>query len=216
MGTTSRSFQAFDPSLLFDPDLEDVVKNNRFDLDLVSRKVLEDDRKVYLDNEINNKVLSIQRLLLRWNKEDIGIPREERKPIRIYIMSYGGELDYMWSLVDSIALSETPVYTINMGIAASAASLIFIAGHQRYMLPNSELIIHEGSAQMSGDAVKIFDNVDNYKELVRKMKLYILERSTVPAALMNKKRNNDWHVNAETCYKYKMCDRIIESMEEII
>ena len=69
---------------------------------------------------------------------------------------------------------------------------------------------------MSGDAVKIFDNVDNYKELVRKMKLYILERSTVPAALMNKKRNNDWHVNAETCYKYKMCDRIIESMEEII
>ena len=216
MGTTSRSFQAFDPSLLFDPDLEDVVKNNRFDLDLVSRKVLEDDRKVYLDNEINNKVLSIQRLLLRWNKEDIGIPREERKPIRIYIMSYGGELDYMWSLVDSIALSETPVYTINMGIAASAASLIFIAGHQRYMLPNSELIIHEGSAQMSGDAVKIFDNVDNYKELVRKMKLYILEHSTVPAALMNKKRNNDWHVNAETCYKYKMCDRIIESMEEII
>ena len=134
MGTTSRDFQAFDPSLLFEPDLEDVIKNNRFDLDLVSRTVLEADRKVYLDNEINNKVLSIQRLLLRWNKEDMGIPREERKPIRIYIMSYGGELDYMWSLVDSIALSATPVYTINMGIAASAASLIFIAGHQRYML----------------------------------------------------------------------------------
>lgn len=35
----------------------------------------------------------------------------------------------MWSLVDTIQASIAPVYTINMGLAASTAVIIFLAGH---------------------------------------------------------------------------------------
>ena len=89
-------------------------------------------------------------------------PAEDRQPIKIYIISYGGDLDYMWAMVDIINASQTPVYTINIGVAASAASLIFISGHKRIMLPNSKVIIHEGSAAMSGDAVKVMPCSERY------------------------------------------------------
>ena len=184
--------------------------------DEISYYVLEQDRKLYLDTEVGYDTLTIQRMILRWNMEDRGKSVEERKPIHLYVMCYGGELDYMWSLLDTIKLSTTPIYTVNMGVAASAASLIFIAGHKRFMLPSSVLIIHEGSAQMSGDAVKIFDNVDNYNELVKKMKQFILKHSTISPSLMNKKRNNDWHINAEFCLKNHACDQIVASLDEII
>ena len=101
----------------------------------------------------------LHRLILRWNIEDAGKSTEERRPIKFYIMSYGGDLDYMWALVDIINMSKTPVHTINIGVAASAASLIFISGHKRIMAPNSKVIIHEGSTKVSGDAVKVMDAI---------------------------------------------------------
>ena len=72
--------------------------------------------------------MALERLILRWNMEDKDIPPEDRKPIWVYIQSPGGNLLYMSALLDAIELSVTPVYTVNMGYAASAAALIFMAG----------------------------------------------------------------------------------------
>ena len=186
------------------------------DPDVISYYKLEKERKIYLDYEISPDVMRLQRMLLRWNMEDKDVPVEERKPIWIYIFSYGGDMDYMWSIVDAIMMSKTPVYTVNLGVAASAASLIFVAGHKRFMAKNADVIIHEGSASMQGDAVKVFDNVANYKEAVKRMKTFILEHTKIPPSLMNKKRNNDWHIDAEFCLKNGVCDKIIEDFSAII
>lgn len=186
------------------------------DADEVATDNLQKERKVYLDIDICPDVLAIQRMIMNWNMEDRGIPKEERKPIWIYIFSYGGDMDVMWTMVDTIALSTTPVYTVNVGIAASAASLIFLSGHKRFMLPKSELIIHEGSAEIAGDAGKVFDNVDAYKAAVKRMKAYILNVTHIPAATMNKKHSNDWHIDAEYCLANGACERIIESLDEVL
>ena len=52
------------------------------DSDLVSNWALEKERKVYFDIDVGADLLAIQRLILRWNMEDRGIPASERKPIR--------------------------------------------------------------------------------------------------------------------------------------
>ncbi len=184
--------------------------------DLVSYYVLENERKVFLDRDVGPDLLAITRLIFRWNAIDKDIPVEERKPIRIYIFSYGGDSDYMWSMIDTIALSKTPVWTINMGIAASAASAIFVAGHKRFMLPSAEVIIHEGSAEIAGDAVKVIDATNSYKELLKKLKEFYLDKTEIPRAHINKKRNNDWHLDSKYCLEHKVCDRIIESLEEVL
>lgn len=47
-------------------------------------------RTIWIDFEIDESCLEIERLILQWNKEDEGIPVEERKPIKLLIFSPGG------------------------------------------------------------------------------------------------------------------------------
>lgn len=186
------------------------------DSDLVSNWALEKERKVYFDIDVGADLLAIQRLILRWNMEDRGIPASERKPIWLYIFSYGGDIDYMWSALDTIKTSVTPIYTVNLGVAASAAALIFISGHKRFMMPSAKVTIHEGSAQLSGDAVKVMDQSESYKKQLKQMKMFVLDNTEIPRAQLMKKRNNDWELDAAYCMEHKVCEQIVSTMDDII
>ncbi len=186
--------------------------------DEVSYYELEKRRILYVDFNIGLDCMAIERMILRWNLEDAerGIPPEQRKPIRLFVHSYGGDLDFMWGMIDAIETSVTPVYTINVGTAASAAGLIFMAGHRRFMTPRATVLIHEGSASMSGDATKVLDASDNYRKSLKKMKDYIEAHTRIPSKLLNKKRNNDWELDADFCLENGVCDAVIKSVDEVI
>lgn len=184
--------------------------------DSVSLWALEKKRKIYIDRDIAEDLIEIQRLILRWNMEDKGKEVSEREPIWVYVMSYGGDMDYMWMLLDTISVSKTPVYTVNLGVAASAASLIFLSGQKRFMMPRARLVIHEGSAQMAGDAVKVMDQTESYKKMLKQMKDYILSRTQIPRQQLMKKRNNDWELDASYCLEHGACDYIVDAMDEIM
>lgn len=188
------------------------------DPDVISYYVFEKERKIYLDSDVDSSVMSLQRMLMRWNLEDKrnGKTKETAKPIWLYIMSYGGDLDYMWVLIDAIKASIAPVYTVNLGVAASAASLIFVCGDKRFMTEHASVVIHEGSAQLAGDAVKVQDAADVYKLQLKQMKEFILAHTEIPKTQLMKKRSNDWTLNAEYCLKHKVCDQVVKDMSEIL
>ncbi len=122
----------------------------------------------------------------------------------------------MWTLIDAIMLSATPVITINVGVAASAASLIFIAGHRRLMMPNAKVVIHEGSAQMAGDAVKVMDATENYRKELKRMKDFILAHTRIPSNTLMHRKNNDWMIDAQYCLKNGVCDGLVQSLDEAV
>jgi len=173
------------------------------------------ERRIWLDLTVTDTILEYSRYILRWNIEDAGKPIEERHPIWIYIFNYGGSADFMWMFTDVISTSETPVYTVNVGKCCSASALIFMTGHKRFMLPSATVLIHEGSGEISGDAVKVIDQAESYKTMVRKMHAYILAHTSIPASTLSRKKNNDWELDSETCLKYGVCDKVIESLSEI-
>jgi len=88
----------------------------------------------------------------------------------------------MWALIDAIETSATPVYTYNLSVCGSAAALIFMAGHRRFMSKRAKVIVHEGSASLAGDAVKVMDASDSYRRELKRMKEYILERTNISKA----------------------------------
>ncbi len=186
------------------------------DPSVVSYYVFENERKIFLETEVCSITMEIIKLILRWNMQDKGIPVEQRKPITLYIMSGGGSLDYMWSLVDVMLASSTPIHTVNLGVAASAAALIFMAGSKRLMMPTATVIIHEGSAEMAGDANKLLDAANNYKEEIKKMHTYILSRTQIPSAVLNKRKKDDWYIDSKLCKEYSVCTDVISSLDEII
>lgn len=186
------------------------------DPDLVSEYVFQNQRRLYIDCDVDDNLLQYHRMIMRYNIEDAGIPREQRKPIWLYIHSYGGDLDVMWLFVDLMRASETPIYTVNLGVCASAASLIFITGEKRFMIKHGRVIVHEGSASISGDAVKVQDQAEEYKKELRRMKDYILENTKIPQKDLMRKRNNDWVLDSTFCLANGVCDAIIENVKEII
>lgn len=58
-----------------------------------------DNRVIWLDTDVDNFTLEFSRMIMLWNFEDKGIEPEKRKPIKLCIASYGGDLDINNSLV---------------------------------------------------------------------------------------------------------------------
>lgn len=60
-------------------------------------------RKIYLFDEISQtSVPSIVRHILQFNRDDEGIPVEDRAPILLYVTSNGGSIDDGFELIDAI------------------------------------------------------------------------------------------------------------------
>ena len=174
------------------------------------------DRRIWIDFSVDERVIEFSRWIINWNREDAGKDPADRKPIWVYLFNYGGSADLMWALMDIITASETPVFTVNVGKCCSAAALVFMTGHKRFMLPSASVLIHEGSSEITGDAVKVIDQAESYKTMVKKMKTYILEHTNIPAAMLNRKKNNDWELDSETCLKFGVCDVVAEKLSDIL
>jgi len=183
---------------------------------LLSYYAFLNERKLFLEEDVGFPIMEMIKLIMRWNQEDKDIPVEQRKPITIYIMSDGGYMSYMWAMLDAMLTSKTPIITVNLGVAASAASLIYLAGTKRLMMPTATVIIHEGSTEVAGDANKVMDATRNYNKELAKMKEFILSRTQIPPRVLNKKAKDDWYIDANTCLEYGVCHKIVQSLDEIM
>lgn len=206
-------------------DLDEVIEklSNYLDEDHSVPKIetltsyrMDKKRIVYLDSpEIDFNAVKIHKEIMKWNLEDRDVPVDERKPIWLLIFCYGGIADVMWSIIDTIEMSTTPVYTVNIGVSDSAASLIFMSGKKRFVFPNGHVTIHEGSASMSGDSIKVLDASDSYRKTIQMMRDFILGHSKITKQLLTKKRSNDWQLSADECLEHGVCDVIVHSLDEI-
>ena len=138
-----------------------------------------DDRNISIDFDIDDSLFDVTKQILEYNRKDRDIPVEKRKPINIYIMSFGGELYPAYALISTILASKTPVNTINMGVAMSAGLLILLAGHKRYAMKYSTAMIHQGSGGAQGTFSEMEEQQKNYRKLIDSMRDYILERTKI-------------------------------------
>lgn len=115
-----------------------------------------------LVSEVDDSLLDFARHVIRWNREDKDVPVEERKPIRLYINSPGGDLNIFYTIKDIVEMSKTPIIAVNLGMAYSAAALLFLSCHERYMLKSSKILLHLGSANMSGSYLDLMSAVADY------------------------------------------------------
>ena len=194
----SANLQLADPSLLnFYNDLEE--------------------RIYWLTGSIDNLTLDLVQYIIKWNREDKGIPIEERKPIRLIIFSDGGLIDVEESIVSFIRLSKTPVYGIAVGMVASAASLIYISCHKRYALPNAYLVIHKGSCSSPRTNYnELMAAMDDYKKQVEKMIDFYIKNTQIPEEVIRSKIESDWYVRGDELIDYGLVDEWIEDLEILL
>ncbi len=175
-----------------------------------------EDRVIWIDYGVDETILEVSKLIMYFNKEDKDIPAEQRKPIKLLLYSYGGDGQACFSLLDVIALSKTPVYTINMGVAMSAGLLILLAGHKRFCLKNSTALAHSGSGGASGTFEQTEAQMKDYKRFVDTMRNYIIERTNIDAKTLNKYKSKEWYLYSEDQCKFGIVNKMIDDIDEIL
>ena len=175
-----------------------------------------DDRNISIDFDIDDSLFDVTKQILEYNRKDRDIPVEKRKPINIYIMSFGGELYPAYALISTILASKTPVNTINMGVAMSAGLLILLAGHKRYAMKYSTAMIHQGSGGAQGTFSEMEEQQKNYRKLIDSMRDYILERTKIEVKLYNKNKSKDWFLSDKEQVDLGIVDEVVTDLDSIL
>lgn len=169
-----------------------------------------DDRKIVINDQIDSGVVErIILQILKFNRDDKGLPVEDRKPILLLISSPGGDVMSGLGVIDVIGNSKTPVHAITLTYAYSMALLIFLKCHKRYMMPSSSLLLHDGNTAMTGSANKVKDLQKFYDKLDLKLKNIVLERSKITNKEYDKIKDRELYLFPEEAIKKGLCDGII-------
>lgn len=172
-------------------------------------------RSFFIDFEIDDAycLMELAKSIILMNEEEKDI--ENPEPIKLWIHSYGGDLDQAMFFCDLVQSSRIPIITIATGSAMSAGFLIFLSGHKRYCFSHTQFLVHKGSAEFSGTADQIDMAQKNYKKNIARMRDYILNRTNITAQLFNKRSKDDWYIIGEDIIKYGIADKVITDLKEI-
>lgn len=177
-------------------------------------------RKIVIDFEIGDYLVTMSKRIILWNKEDQGIEIKDRKPIKIYINSPGGSLQACMTFIDVLKMSKTPIHLICINGAYSAAGMIFMCKGDhitRSIVPHGKVLIHQGSLGVGQMQTHQFLDVANdVKKDEEIVKAYVLENTTITAKLYERKKKNEWSLDAKECIKLGVCDKIIENIEDLM
>ena len=153
---------------------------------------------------LNRKINDLNRELLK----DVVEFNTPPPAIYLHINSGGGSLFAAFSTIDTIMNSKIPIVSIIEGCAASAATIISMVCHKRYITPNSFMLIHQLSTGVYGKFEEIKDNFINDEALMKLLyKLYnehtSMDNKTIKTVL---KRDIWW--TADECLEHGLVDDI--------
>jgi ATP-dependent Clp protease protease subunit len=172
--------------------------------DIYSR--LLEDRIIFLGSAIDDVVANtvIAQLLFLEKKDP-------KKDITLYINSPGGSVSATLAMIDTMDAIKPDVATVCVGIAASGGALTLVCGAKgkRFILPHSEVMIHQplGGAQGQATDIAIAANhILRTKDLLNEM---IAKRTGQPLKKVKEDTERDYFMNAKEAKKYGIIDKII-------
>lgn len=173
-------------------------------------------RTYWINFDINSGLVDLIQLILRCNQEDKGKPVEERVPIKIYINSDGGDLAVCKAITNTIEASTTPVMAIGVGTVASAAGLIFLSCPTRYLYKDASIVLHDGSAQIGGNARDVINFTETYKKQLEVNIQYIISKTNYSEEEVRNNMKSDWYIDAEEAIANGVANKIVTNLDEII
>ncbi|GHU31120.1 ATP-dependent Clp protease proteolytic subunit 2 [Spirochaetia bacterium] len=168
-------------------------------------------RTILLSGEIKKDLAekTIRQLLLL---EDMGM-----EPVYIFIDSPGGDADAGYAIFDMIRFIRPPVWTVGMGLVASAAALIALASprERRLGLPNSHYLIHQPLSGIRGVATDIEIHARELEKLRSKLNLLIANETDKPIEEVEKDTDRDYWMNADEALQYGLISKIVTRRTEL-
>lgn len=168
-----------------------------------------DNRIIHLFEEITPS--SVSRVI---RGIQLMITKNEELPIEIYINSEGGDPYSSFALYSFIRSLSLTVKIFVAGCAMSGASIILMAGDERYMYEESVLMLHSVSSSASGKVhLNLADETAECKRIHIQLCDIYAGHSNLKSKEWDKKiKHNDVYFRPEEALEIGLIDKIIKSV----
>ncbi len=171
------------------------------------------DRIIMLSGEINDHTANIvvaQLLFLAAEDPD--------KDINIYINSPGGSVTAGLAIFDTMNYIKCDVSTICVGMAASMGAFLLTAGTKgkRYVLPNSEVMIHQPLGGAQGQATEIAIAAKHILKTRDRLNKILAEQTGQPLEKIEQDTERDNFMSADEAVTYGLVDQVVTRPTDVV
>ena len=174
--------------------------------DIYSRLLKE--RIIFLGGPIVDQVAnSVIAQLLFLDHED------PKKDINLYLNTPGGSVTAGLAIYDTMQHVKASVSTICVGIAASMGATLLAAGAKgkRFVLPNSEILLHQVMGGAEGQAVEIEIAARQILRVKERINKILAKHTGQKIDKIESDTDRDFWMNAEEAKEYGLVDEIMKA-----
>ncbi len=154
-----------------------------------------------------NRLLTDVDIKLQYTKVLLG---DDFNPtIHLRVNSNGGSLFDGLAILDRLRTLKSRVYTYVDGGAASAATLITVAGKRRFIGKHSMMLIHQLSSFVGGTFEQLEDEQTNNRRLMGIIKDIYKTYTKLPMKKIDEILKRDLWLSPQECLEYGLVDEIL-------
>ena len=181
--------------------------NGADDVYYVSQPSATEDRLVVLHVEVNEH--SISNVIVQL----LHLANQNHRPIHLVISTYGGSVDEMFSLYDTIKFLPCPVHTIALGKVMSAGVLLLASGvkGKRMIGSSARIMIHPISGGVLGNVFEAMNEMKEFERLQTLMVSALINETQMKKEEIDKlmKAGHDFFLTPQQAVKVGIVDKII-------
>ncbi|MFH1611226.1 MAG: ATP-dependent Clp endopeptidase proteolytic subunit ClpP [Patescibacteria group bacterium] len=165
------------------------------------------DRIIFLGDAIDDTVANavIAQLLFLESQD-------QERDIKLYINSPGGSVTSGLAIYDTMQYIKPDVSTICVGMAASMGAVLLTAGAKgkRFVLPNSEIMIHQVLGGFQGQATDIKIHAERILQMKDSLNKIIAKHTGQTLKTVEEDTERDKFMTAQDALKYGLVDKVIK------
>ena len=136
------------------------------------------------------------------------------RPIVIYIDSYGGQVDALAKMIETMDELPNPMITVAVGKAMSCGAMLLSHGDVRFCGKHARVMVHEASGGTSGDVHDMYADAEEMKRLNRYFMGMLAKNCGIKGGydalrkMIKSQDGRDSYMNADAALEFGIVDAI--------
>ena len=131
------------------------------------------------------------------------------KVVKIHIHSGGGDIFAGLTAYHHLITNPLPIFTYADGLVASAATLLLIAGKQRFAMPHSFCLIHQLTTGFFGKYQDMCDEMENAHAFMNTFRVIYKTKTKLSETELDKLLRSERVLNAKACLEFGLVHEIV-------
>ncbi len=171
------------------------------------------DRIIFIGTPIDDQIANVVIAQMLFLEND-----DPTQDIKLYINSPGGVVYSGLAIYDTMQMIKPDVATFCIGMSASMAAVLLAAGTKgkRFALPNSRVMIHQGSAGFRGAVPDIEVVARETINLTTKLTEILAQHTGQDFDRVKRDTERDYYMPASEARDYGIVDEVLEPTHKLV